>query len=146
MRRPWFVDQAPFTLRKTWGRSALVLSRWELLAVLAVAPVLLFSPRYAPFAAIVVLSFWLLRLISRKHIDVADPLVRPAYGLLLMGIIALYPSIDLSLSLAKLWSLLLSLAIYLALVNVRRRGTVVSAVAWIIPGIVTTVGAISVLG
>ena len=64
--------------------------------------------------------FWPIRLLSYGRLTRSTPLNRPILGLLIMALVSLYPSVDLSLSLPKFWSLMLAFAMFFAIVNVRR--------------------------
>ena len=94
--------------------STLAADRWllaEVLAAFAAAPLLLFPRRISIVALALLPTMWLCRLIRRRDV-VRGSWEAPFAGLLLMAIVSLYPSVDLSLSRPKLFGLVLGFYVF----------------------------------
>jgi len=90
----------------------------ELPLLLMLSPLLLFPRGAMPVAGLAgILGLWLLRWRVRGRITIATPLDLPILLLLSMTIQALYPSTDLTLSMPKLYGIVLGVSVYYAVVN-----------------------------
>ena len=90
----------------------------ELPLLLLVSPALLFPRGPLPLAGLVaILVLWLARLVGYRRVTLATPLDFPMLILLAMSLQALYPSTDLTLSMPKLYGIVLGVAVYYAVVN-----------------------------
>ena len=96
---------------------ALVLSRYEGLVLLVVAPLLLFpSPVRTP-ALLAIPALWICRRVALGHLIPRTPLEVPLLLLMLMVLVSLYATFDIAFSLPKITGMLLGLAVYYALVE-----------------------------
>ncbi len=90
----------------------------ELPLVCLIAPTLLFPRGPLPLAGLTtILGLWIARLIAHRRVTVPTPLDLPMLLLLVMAIQALYPSTDLTLSMPKLYGVVLGVTAYYAVVN-----------------------------
>ncbi|MCL4370232.1 MAG: O-antigen ligase family protein [Chloroflexi bacterium] len=88
----------------------------ELLLLCLIAPTLLFPRGPLPLAGLLaVLALWLARLFRRNR-TLPTPLDLPMLILLAMAVQSLYPSVDLSFSLPKLYGITLGVAVYYGVV------------------------------
>ena len=96
---------------------ALVLSRYEWLLLLMVAPLLLFpSPARTP-ALLAIPTLWICRRVALGHLLPRTPLDAPLLLMTLMVLVSLYATFDISFSLPKITGMLLGLAVYYAVVE-----------------------------
>lgn len=83
-----------------------------------IAPTLLFPQGLLPLAGLVaVLGLWLIRLAARHQVTVRTPIDLPLLILLAVVPAALYPSVELTFSMPKLYGIVLGVAMYYAVVN-----------------------------
>ncbi len=118
----------------------------EVGALALATPLLIFPSRFSILGLLLVALCWELRVIAAPHTLVRAPTDWPLVGLLLMASISLYPSIDLRLSLPKLYGLLLGLTYLLVIIRHVRapRNLAVLAAVMVIGGVV--VSAIGLVG
>jgi len=101
-------------------------ARWvadyEPLFLVAAMPLLIFPGRFTRVALVYIAALWLCRWAGRGSITVRTPLDVPILGLLMMLPVTLYASADLSLTLPKLYGILLGVAAFYAVANAARSG------------------------
>lgn len=89
--------------------------------LLAVAAPFLFFPnhpnRWTPLAFTLIPLTWLCRRMAFGRFTIRTPMDVPIGILLVMTLVSLYPSVDLSLSLPNMWRIILGMAIFYGLVN-----------------------------
>jgi len=93
---------------------------YEPLFLLVAMPSLLFPGRFTRVALAFLVVLWLCRWAARGSITVRTPLDIPILGLLMMLPVTLYASADWSLTLPKLYGILLGVAVFYAIVNAAR--------------------------
>src|SRR5436190_310745 len=89
-----------------------VLPFGELAVLIVSTPLLIYPSRFSPVALVLLPGAWLARLITRRRTlrrSIAD---WPLAGMLLMLSVSLVPSIDLTLSLPRLYGLLLAIFVF----------------------------------
>jgi len=121
-------EERPPSGGKYPGRALLLLAkaaaRWvadyEPLFLLAAMPLLIFPGHLTRVALAFIAVLWLCRWAGRGSITVRTPLDVPIWGLLMMLPVTLYASADWSLTLPKLYGILLSAAVFYAIANAAR--------------------------
>jgi putative inorganic carbon (HCO3(-)) transporter len=125
---------------------ALVLSRYEWLFLLVVAPLLLFpSPARTP-ALLAIPTLWICRRVALGHLVPRTPLDAPLVLMTLMVLVSLYATFDIAFSLPKITGMLLGLAVYYAVVEAAadRRSWVLALGGFMLAGV--GVAALGLLG
>jgi putative inorganic carbon (HCO3(-)) transporter len=100
-----------------WRRIANRANRAELLLMVLAAPLLLFPNRWTPLALILILLTWLGRRLALGRLTHRTPLDVPVLVLLIMTFVGYVVSADPALSRAKLWGIILGVAVFYALLN-----------------------------
>ncbi len=88
------------------------LASLEILVLIVSAPLLVFPSSYSFVALLLLPAIWLARLVARRNTLRRTPADWPLVGLVLMTLVSLYPSVDLSASRPKLYGLLLGFYIF----------------------------------
>jgi len=135
-----------FGLARKLVSVAIVLSRYEWLILLVVAPLLLFpSPARTP-ALLAIPTLWICRRVALGHLIPRTPLDVPLILLMLMVLVSLYATFDISFSLPKITGMLLGLAVYYAVVEAAadRRSWVLALGGFMLAGV--GVAALGLLG
>ncbi len=103
------------------GTDVKSIARWitsnELILLLLAAPAMLFASRWSVVAAPVIPLVWISRRVSQGRYGAATPMDGALALLFLASLAGLIPSVAPDRSLARLWTLLLGLALFYALVN-----------------------------
>lgn len=119
-----------------------LVSRYELLIILAVAPLMLFPNRMSVLAVVVVVLVWLARRIAYGHFTRPSAMNLPAILLVVMAIIGYLVSVDRQLSEPKLWGIILQVVLFFSVLNgLHGRGDV----RWLVAGIVALTAATAAL-
>jgi putative inorganic carbon (HCO3(-)) transporter len=118
------------------------IARYELLIVLAVAPLLLFPGRATPVAVVVIGLVWLARRITTGRLTRPSAMNWPQILLVVMAIIGYLVSVDRQLSEPKLWGIVLQAALFFAALNGLRARR---HVAWLAAGIVSLTAAVALI-
>ena len=100
-----------------WRRLAQSVDHIELLLLAIAAPFLLFSNPRTPLAFALILFIWLVRWLDLGRLTYRTPLDVPELGLLVMAFVGYAILADSTLSQAKLWGIILGVAVYCALLN-----------------------------
>lgn len=119
------IREGPPSAGRGPGQRILVLvkaaARWvadyELLFLLAAMPFLIFPGRFTRAALVLIAVLWLCRWAAYGSITRRTPLDIPILGLLMMLPVTLYASADWSLTLPKLYGILLGVALFYGIVN-----------------------------
>ena len=116
---------------------ARVLSRYEGLVLLVVAPLLLFPSSARTLALIAIPTLWICRRVALGHLLPRTPLDVPLLLLMLMVLVSLYATFDIAFSLPKITGMLLGLAAYYALVEAaaHRRSGAMALGGFILAGV-----------
>jgi putative inorganic carbon (HCO3(-)) transporter len=135
-----------FALSRAAVPVALVLSRYEWLFLLVVAPLLLFpSPARTP-ALLAIPTLWICRRVALGHLIPRTPLDAPLVLMTLMVLVSLYATFDIAFSLPKITGMLLGLAVYYAMVEAaaNRRSWALALGGFLLAGV--GVAALGLLG
>lgn len=104
-------------LEQVLYRIASVLTKWELVFLTAVYAVFVISDQIPISGVIVICLLWAARWWSTGRLTVTTPMDLPILGILVMVPVSLYASIDWTLSLPKVYGIILSIVIFYAVVN-----------------------------
>jgi putative inorganic carbon (HCO3(-)) transporter len=136
-------SQRRFGLARVPVFVALVLSRYEWLFLLVVAPLLFFpSPARTP-ALLAIPALWISRRVALGHLIPRTPLDTPLVLMTLMVLVSLVATFDISFSLPKITGMVLGLAVYYAVVEAAadRRSWVLALGGFMLAGVgVTAMG------
>lgn len=121
------------TQRNSKKRPIALLARYELIVLLAVAPLMLFPTGASVVALIVVGLIWLARRHTYGYFTRHSAMNLPELLLLVMALIGFFVSIDSQLSEPKLWGIFLQTILFFSVLNgLHERGDV----QWLAVGIV----------
>ncbi len=98
-------------------RLATRITRVELWLLLLITPLLLFPNPLTPLGLVLSLTPWLGRWEVRGHLTARTPADWPIVVMMLMSIVGLYPSVNLSLSLVTLCQLVAGVGLFYGVVN-----------------------------
>jgi putative inorganic carbon (hco3(-)) transporter len=118
----------------------------ELGALVLATPLLLLPSRFSVLGLFLLGVCWLLRLVVAPGSLVRTPADWPMAGLLLMASVSLYPSIDLTLSLPKLYGLLLGFSFFEIVIRQLRARRDLAILAGVLVGGGVAVAAIGLVG
>ena len=129
-----------------WPRAARWVSDHEIWLVLLIAPLMLFPRRWSWIAFVALGLLWLVRWKTTGRLTARTPLDWPILGILMMTLVSLYPSVDLTLSATKFYGIVLGVAAFYAMTNSLKNERAVMGAAWAMVGIGAAVALVSIAG
>jgi putative inorganic carbon (HCO3(-)) transporter len=93
------------------------IARYELLLLAAATPFLLFPGAWTPIGVLLIAVAWVCRWIATGRISARTAMDVPIMLLLIMTGVSLIPSVDLDLSINRLWIYILGVALFYGMVN-----------------------------
>jgi O-antigen ligase len=118
----------------------------ELIFLALAAPFLLFPNRWTPLALALILLTWLCRRIAFGRFTIPTALDVPLALLLLMTLLAAFLSADPGLSQAKVWGIVLQLAVFYGVANSVRTPRHVLRMAGLLVALAVAVALLAVVG
>ncbi len=94
-----------------------VIARYELLLLAAATPLLLFPGWWSPIGLTVITVTWACRWVAKGQVSARTAMDIPIILLLIMTGVSLIPSVDLDLSLNRMWVIILGVALFYGVVN-----------------------------
>ncbi len=93
------------------------IARYELLLLAAATPLLLFPGVWTPVGVVLIAAAWACRWVATGRISARTAMDGPIILLLIMTGVSLIPSVNLDLSLNRMWIILLGVALFYGMAN-----------------------------